>query len=836
MAAFTQDLGYAFRQLRKSPVFALTAIVTLSLGIGANTAIFTVFNQVLLRMLPVEKPSELVQLKSIGSDSGRILSFGGPSNLYFSNPMFRDLLNRNTVFSGMLANVEASTGVVWKDQSEIADTEVVSGNYFQVLGVSSALGRTLADSDDHAKNASPVVVLSDAYWKTRFSSDPGVVNKTLLINGQPFTIVGVTPPGFNSAIAGFKPKIFVPIAMESVVMPGRDDLAARRARWLNIVGRLKPGVSVDAAQAQLTVIWKQLRTEELKAIPNATPTFAERFVAKSSLMLVNNAKGFSPLRDQLEAPLKILMGMVLLLAAMTCMNLTTLLLVRGAARGREFAVRYALGASRRDVMRQLMVEGLLLGAIGGALGLALAPATAELLWRRVTAATGEVAFSTRPDPWVLSFNILLSLGISVLFSLAPALQLMKPDMTEGLRQKAASNLGAAQRFRTLAIGMQIGLSILLLSGAGLFVRTLHQLKSQATGMATDHLVEFSVDPTISGFRTTDLGSVHERIRASLSRLPGVVSATGTTDPVLSGNQWSTSVAVEGYNPPPDADTSMELSNIMPGYFSTLKIPLLAGRPITEADHEGSALVAVVNRSFAIKFFGNADKAIGHFLTTGGAKAKLDTQIVGVVGDTKHDGLRAGIIPILYEAYAQNAAKWNSLEFYTRTTQDPKLAESMVRAAVHSVDPKLVPDGILTMEEQIDTNVSNERMIALLAACFAIIALVTTAVGLYGVLAYATAQRTQEIGIRMALGAQRWGVVRVVLGGMAKVAGIAIVIAIPVAIALSRLLKSQLFEVSPTDPLALTSCVAITAAMVLLAAAIPARRAASVEPMQALRTE
>jgi putative ABC transport system permease protein len=836
MTGLTQDLRYALRQLRKAPVFALTAILTLALGIGANTAIFTVFNQVLLRMLPVQKPQELVQLQSIGSNTGRISIFGGDPAMYFSNPMYRDLQSKNTVFSGMIANVEASVGLVWKGQGELADTEMVSGNYFQVLGVQAALGRTLLDSDDRVKNGSPVVVLSNAYWKTRFASSPDVVNQTVLINGHPFTIVGVAAPGFSSVIGGFKPKIFVPITMQTQITPADDSLDNRRSSWLNIIARLKPGISVAVAQSQITGLWKSLRAEELTAISHMSPKFQERFVTKSSIILLDDSKGFSPLRDDLKTPLMILMGMVLLLAAMTCMNLISLLLVRGAARGKEFAVRYALGAARSQIVRQMLVEGVLLGVIGGVIGLAVAPAAAELLVRRVTDATGEVAFSTRPDAWVLGFNLLLSLGISVLFSMAPALQMMKPDMTEGLRQKTATMLGGAQRFRTVAIGMQIGLSILLLSGAGLFIRTLHQLRGQSMGMATDHLVEFGLDPSMAGFQSNDWLAVHDRVRAALVALPGVTTAAATTDPVLAGNQSISSISVEGYTPLPDNNPDVELSMITPGFFNALQIPLRAGRTITEQDRDGTPRVAVVNQSFAVKYFGSVNKAVGHFIARGDATAKLDTLVVGVIADAKHKSVRDGMEPIVYEAYAQTAKHLNGLEFYVRTTQDPELAENMIRTAIHGVDPKLVPDTMKTMDEQIDSNVSSERMIALLAACFAMIALLTTAVGLYGVLAYATEQRTHEIGIRMALGAQRFGVVKLILGGMAKVAGVAILIALPVSVALSHFLRSQLFGISPFDPITLIACVMVTAGMVAVASAIPARRAASVEPMQALRTE
>jgi len=835
MNGLTQDIWYALRQLRKAPVFALTAVITLALGIGANTAIFTVFNQVLLRMLPVEKPQELVQVTFRGADTGHLLVFGGDSDMYFSNPMYRDLASRNTVFTGVLADTEASAGVVWKDQGEVADAEIVSGNYFQVLGVPAAIGRTLLPSDDVVKNGSPVVVLSYDYWKTRFAASPDVIDKTLLVNGQPFTIVGVAAPNFSSVINGFKPKIFAPISMQPAVSPGRDDLAQRRSRWLNIVARLKPGISAATAQAQMTVLWKQLRADELTAIEHPTSRFVDHFVAQSSIVLLDNSKGFSPLRDAVKTPLLILMGMVFLLAVMTCTNLTNLLLVRGAARGKEFAVRYALGATRVQILRQLLVEGLLLGAIGGLLGLAVAPAAAGVLVQQIAGATGTAPLTTRPDAWVLGFTLLLSLLISMLFSLAPALQMMKPDMTDGLRQKSGTNLGAAQTLRMTAVGLQIGLSVLLLAGAGLFVRTLHQLRMQSTGMATDHLVEFSLDPSMSGYQSTNMLSVHDRVRESLARLPGVTSVSATTDPVLSGNEWDTSVAVEGYTPPPETGSSTEIAMVTPDYFSTLQIPLLTGKMFAEGDHDGSAKVAIVNNKFAVQFFGSADKAVGHYLGTGG-EGKPDTQIIGVVSDTKHKGLREAMIPILYEPYAQNAKHWNSLEYYVRTTQSPEQAESMVRSAVHQVDPKLVPDGIQTMDEQIDAVVSNERMIAMLAACFAMIALLTTAVGLYGVLAYATEQRTHEIGIRMALGAQRASVVRLVVSNMAKVAVVAVLVALPVSVALSRLLSSELFEVSPFDPLTLCVCAIVTMGMVAIAAAVPARRAASVEPMQALRTE
>jgi len=835
MTGWMQDVRYAVRQLLKAPGFTLTAVATLALGIGANTAIFTVFNQVLLRTLPVEKPGELVRLSFIGSDMGHVSAFGGTDLDFLSYPMYRDLRDRNTVFSGLIADDETQVGAVWKSQPELLSAEIVSGNYFDVLGVKPAAGRLLLSSDDVVKEGSPVVVLSYDYWKTRFDSSRDVVNQTLLINGHPFTIVGVAAQGFSSAINGYTPKIFVPLTMKLQVIAGRDDLDDHRSRWLNVVGRLKPSMNATTATAAMTTLWRSLRADELSAKPMGSAQFRERFVAKSSMVLTDDARGFSPLRDSLRTPLMILMGMVLLLAAMTCVNLTSLLLVRAAARGREFAVRYAMGAGRARILRQLLIEGLLLGTMGGGLGLVLAPLAATVLVRGISG-DGDLPFSVRPEGAVLWFNLLLSVGISLLFSMAPALQMMKPDLNEALRQQSASTLGAAQRFRRTAIAVQIGLSVLLLSGAGLFVRTLHNLRAQDMGMSTDHLVEFGVSPTMAGYAQKDAPALQDRVRSVLAALPGVRTVGATNDPVLTGNDNQSNITIEGYAAKPDEDLDVETPWVTPNYFAALGIPVIVGRDLTEADTASAQKVALVNKSFAVKFFGSPQKALGHSIGSGGgSNVKLDTQIVGVVGDAKQHGVREGVVKTLYRPFVQDP-RANNLMFYVRTEQAPSLVENAIRAALHGIDPKLVVDSMRTMDEQIDQSVSNERMMALLAMSFALVALLTTAVGLYGVLAYATAQRTKEIGIRMALGAQRSAVVRLVLMEMAKVAAIGIVMALPVAVLLARWLRSELFEVQPFDPLTMIGCVVVTVAMVLLAAALPARRAASVEPTKALRAE
>jgi predicted permease len=451
----------------------------------------------------------------------------------------------------------------------------------------------------------------------------------------------VAAQGFGSAINGYKPRVFLPVTMKAQVTPGVDDIADPRSTWLNIVGRLKPGVSAATAQAAMTPLWKSLRAEELSKITAGSASFREKFVAKSSMVLIDNAKGFSPLRDDLRTPLMILMGMVLLLAAMTCVNLTSLLLVRAAARAREISVRYALGAARGRILRQMLIEGLLLGTLGGGLGLALAPMAASFLVRLISGASADAPISTSPGGTVLWFNIALSVGVSLLFSLAPALQMMKPSLTESLRQQSASTLGGAQRFRRTAIVIQICLSVLLLSGAGLFLRTLHNLKAQEMGFATDHLLGFAIDPTLAGYAPKDSLVVQNRVREALAGLPGVRAVGGTTDPVLQGDQSISGMLVEGYPTPAEESESVESPEITPGYFTTMGISLVAGRDFTEADGQSTQKVGIVNQSFAQKYFGSPQKALGHYA---GRHRKMDIQIVGVVSDSKHRNVREGAIP------------------------------------------------------------------------------------------------------------------------------------------------------------------------------------------------
>jgi len=837
MRAILHDLRYAARQLLKSPGFAIVAVLTLALGIGANTAIFALLDQALLRSLPVGHPEQLVRLRYVGSNTGRINAFGGDSHDYFSYPMYRDLRDRNQVFSGVLANDEVQVGVQWNNQSDLAFGELVSGNYFDVLGVRPAMGRLLLPSDDAAQNSNLVVVLSFNYWKSNFGSDPRVIDQALYINGHPFTIVGVAEPRFHSAIAGYTPKVFVPIVTKAIVIPGLNDLEDRRSSWANVVARLKPGVSREQAEAAMTPLWRSIRASELPEIKNKTDLFAKHFVVESKLELLDESRGFSPLRDQIQTPLLIVMAMVGLVVLMACVNVSSLLLVRAAARVREMSIRYAMGAGRGQIIRQLLVEGLLLGVVGGAVGLLFAPLVSAFLVQRIAGdAASEMPFSSHLDVRILLFNFGLAFLVSVLFSLAPSLRFLHPDLVNSLKQQTTTGSGGHLRFRRVSVGVQVGLSLLLLIGAELFVQTLHNLKSLDVGFATDHLLTFGIEATMAGYDPKQSIPVQKHLLEVLAAQPGVRSVVGTDDPELAGNDEMSNVSFSGHPAKPDEDIHAETPSVTPGYFSTMNIPLLAGRSFTEQDVAGKAKVGIINANLARRIFGDPKNAVGQLMAIGSsAEGKFDIEIIGVVGDSKHRNMRREIEPTLYRPFFQDHP-FGFMQYYVRTWQAPETAEMTMRRGVQQVDSKLVVDTMRTMDEQIADNISTDRLVALLAVSFGVLATLLAAIGLYGVLAYATAQRTREIGIRMALGAKRGEVVRMVLRDVVWLAGVSLAVTLPVAILLSRLIRSQLYGVSPADPFILAVGTLAVALVALIAALLPARRAASVEPMQALRME
>lgn len=843
MNALLNDLRYALRQLRKSPGFTITVIITLALGIGANAAVFTLFDQVLLRMLPVEKPKELVSLEWSGGFSGSMSSFGRMSEGhigYFSYPMYKDLRDQNQVFQGILAADKAQVGISWHNQAESKDAEIVSGNYFQLLGLKPALGRLFTPRDETTKNANPVAVLSYDYWRTRFGGSRDIVGQTILINGHSFEVVGVAPAHFDSAIGGYKPGVFVPVTMVEYVIPWRaplDDLNNHQAVWLTAVARLKPGINPAQAQAALAPLWHSLRTYEFSLYKSKTERFRKNFIDNSHLRLLDDSKGFNPNRIDLQRPLIILMCMAGLLVAMCAINVATLLLLRASSRAREMSMRYALGARRNRIISQLLVEGGILGVAGAAAGLALAPVVARILVRIMTSADpGSEPYSTAIDGRVLFFTMGVSALASLLFSFAPALHFIGPDLANSLRQNAGTASKNSQRFRKIAVGVQIALSVLLLGGAGLFVRTLDNLRQQQVGFEVSHLVTFRLDPTNSGYGEDRTPQIIQSALDTLSTIPGVGQAAATTDPELDGDTETSNFSVQGYKPSEEESTNYEEPRITPGYFAALRQPLLAGREFTIADAKGQPSVAVVNMAFVKKYFGTPQNAIGRQIAEGGGNdVKYDITIVGVAGDIRHTDLRTPLGPAVYQPYSQMKHP-TGVVMYLRTTRSPETVEPAIRQAIHQLDSTLVVDGLRTMEEQVDRSASDERALAFLAIGFAVLALLLAAVGLYGVLAYSTEQRTREIGVRLALGSPRSTIILLVVNEMALIAAIATAVALPSVVALARLFRSQLFGVTTFDPFTLCGAIIVTLCMLLLAAALPARRAAAVEPMQALRTE
>jgi putative ABC transport system permease protein len=525
------------------------------------------------------------------------------------------------------------------------------------------------------------------------------------------------------------------------------------------------------------------------------------------------------------------------LVVLCAINVATLLLLRAANRAREMSMRYALGAKRSRIVGQLFVEGGLLGLAGAAGGLALPPLVATTLVRLMTNADpGSEPYSTSLDLRVLFFTLAVSLAATLLFSIAPVLHYLRPDLANTLRQNTGTASKSSQRFRKFAVGAQIALSVLLLAGAGLFVRTIDNLRRQPVGFDPSRLVKFSLDPANSGYSGDRTYPVVIDALAAVSRIPGVVSAAATTDPELSGDNGTSNFSIQGYKAAEEENMDFERPSVTPGYFATLRQPLLAGREFTAADTRGQPNVAIVNLAFVRRFFGSPQNALGHLLAHGaGDDIKYDLTIVGVVGDIRHVDVRTPLGPAVYLPYLQQARP-GSVDVYVQTTQPPQTAEGAVRAAMRQFNSALVVDGLRTMDDQIDRTMNNERALAVLALAFAALALIMAAVGLYGVLAYSTEQRTREIGVRLALGAPRASVVALVVREMVVIAVIATGVALPCTIALARLFASQLYGVTAFDPLALAGAVLLTTLMILFAGALPARRAASVEPVQALRAE
>jgi predicted permease len=834
MGHLLNDIRYAFRTFRKSPVFVAVAVLSLALGIGANTAIFTLVDQVLLRLLPVKDPQQLVLLWERGSHYG---SNNGPNKL--SYPMYEDFRDKNEVFSGMFCRNDITFSVNYEGKTEVVTGETVSGTYFPVLGVGAALGRVFNASDDASQGGEPYAVLSYRYWVSRFARDPKVIGKKLVLNGYPFTVVGVSQAGFDGTDPTRSPQIRVPVMMKlQVDQLGFYDLKNRRNRWVNTYGRLKPGVTAEKAKASLQPLLHQMLNMEVqdKAFSHAAPETKQAFL-RMWLDLIPASKGRSYLRDQFSNSLLVLMAIVGLVLLIACANVANLLIARATARQKEIAVRLALGASRGQIISQLLVESLMLSLAGGAAGLLLAVWIDDTLVSFLPSVSNTLTISATPDWRILGFTLGISLLTGVIFGLIPALQATRPNLAPTLKDEVGAITSTASiGLRKALVVAQVTLSLLLLIGAGLFIRSLKNLKTLDPGFKTHNLLTFSIDPPLNGYKPERSREILRQIYESLNALPGVEAASMAIMPVMEGDEWDSSTTVDSFQAKPNEGLDPHMNFVSPGYFKTMNVPILQGREFLPSDQGKTApKVGMINERFAKKYFPGG-LAVGHRVGMGSDPGtKLDIEIVGVFSDMKYEGMREEIPIELVRPYEQ-------LEFtlgvwvYIRTARDPEQMFSAARRSVQQIDPTLPVVDMKTLEKQVDNSLVTERLVATLSSAFGVLATMLASIGLYGVMAYTVARRTREIGIRMALGAATGSVVWLVMKEVLILVSVGIVLGLGASWGLTRYVQKQLYGIQPND---LTTVILATigiACVALAAGYVPARRATQVDPIRALRWE
>src|SRR5579872_4675161 len=835
MNTLVQDVRYGLRMLAKSPAFTAIAVLTLAMGIGANTAIFSFTDQVLLRTLPVPHPEQLVVLQSPGPNPGRTWS-DGDGAASFSYPMYKDLRDRSSAFSGLLACFPVDVNVSGRGATQNAHGELVTGNFFETLEVQAALGRVFMASDETAPGANPVVVLSYGYWSRHFGSDPSILNQSLIVNGTPLTVVGVARAGFDGVQVGAMPDIFIPMTMKEKVSPNDQlTLADRNDHWVAILGRLKPGMTRVRAQASLQPVYAPILESDAKLL-KLSGARLKQFLAKP-LQVNEGAQGRQILQKDAKQPLLILMSMVGLVLLIACANLASLLIARGEARQREIAVRLALGAGRWRLVRQLLTESLLIGAAGGAAGLAVASWCSNAIAGAIPQDVGMAGVQGGIDLRVLWFAVALTVATSVLFGLAPALRATRVNLQTTLKDQGSSvSEGRSNvRLRKVLIVAQVALTAVLLAGAGLLAQTLTNLEHANLGVRTENVLQFSVEPDLNGDKPAQTLALGQQARQAIAALPGVRSVTISEEEVFANDDNSSNITPEGYTVRPDEDTNVFWAYISPNYFSTMGIPLAAGREFTDADTTTSQKVIIINQALARRFFAGRNPIGLHIARGAGSSVHPDMEIVGVVADSKWDGPRAKIVPFMYQPYTQDP-ELGTLVFYVRTERDPAQMAATLHATMERLDANLPVNNMRTLTAQIGDEMFNDRLVAVLSMSLALLAALLAALGLYGVLSYVVARRTREIGIRMALGGQRADILRLVLGQGAQLTAIGGVTGIVAALALARLMSSLLFGVRRSEPLTFVAVAVLLAIVSGAACYIPARRAVRVDPIVALRYE
>jgi predicted permease len=831
-----RNLTLAFRTLRATPFVTAVAVLSLALGIGANAAIYSLVDQMLLRPLPVREPERLVNLGAPGPKPGSTTcNQAGDCEAVFTYPMFRDLERRQTTLSHLAAHRIIGMNLAFEGQTLNGEGMLVSGSYFPALGVAPALGRLLGPDDDRNIGGHFVAVLSHSYWETHLGADPRVVGKSIVVNGNPMTVVGVAPRGFEGTTLGERPRVYVPITMRAQLTPGFDGFENRRDYWIYLFARLKPGVTPEAAQRQLEAAYRPILADvEAPLQDGMSAETMRRFLART-VTVDPGARGQSSIHGETRTPLTLLFAITAMVLLIACANIANLLLARGAARAGEMAVRQSLGAGRRRLITQLLTEAVVLAAVGGVASLIVAQWTLTGIASMLPSDAAET-FRFKLDLGVLGFTALAALVTGVAFGLFPAIHGTRPDLIGVIRAGAGQIAGGARtaaRFRSALVTAQIALSMMLLVSAGLFIRSLRNVTREQLGVTVDRVVTFAVSPVRNGYKPPQSRELFARLRQELGALPGVTGVATARVPMLAGNNWGNDVSVQGFERGPDTDAGASFNAVSPGYLRTVGVALVAGREFTEADRLGAPKVAIVNEAFARKF-GLGRDAVGKRMARADTSV-LDIEIVGLMPDTKYSEVKQEPPPLFMTPVLQDSVV-GGVTLYVRTTGAPEQLLRAIPGVVKRLDPNLPVEELKTMPQQIRENTFLDRMISTLSASFAAVATLLAAVGLYGVLAYTVAQRTREIGVRMALGADATRVRALVLRQVGVMLAVGSAVGVVAALGLGQAAASLLWGMTARDPLAIGGAVAVLALVAAGAGWIPARRAAQVEPMRALRYE
>ncbi|HET9177655.1 MAG TPA: ABC transporter permease [Terriglobia bacterium] len=828
-----QDVRYGLRQLRRNPGFTIVAVLTLALGIGANTAIFSLLNAVMLRQLPVQNPGQLVLLGT-GHARGSTSTFAYTS--IYSYPFYLGLRQKNQVFSETSAVLslffEHMHGKVGESANlEPVNVQLVSGTYFSMLGVSPIMGRMFSRADDEPEGGHPIAIASYSWWNRRFSRDPSIVGKTITFRSTVYTIIGVTPPEFFGTEVGESPDLWIPLSMEKQVSPGWNGLDDKWFESLYILGRLKPGVSAAQAEANVNLLARQIWQGFAGSV--LTKDQQQR-LERAHIPLTPMARGLSHLRLDFSLPLQVLMVVVGLVLLIACVNIANLLLARAATRQREIAVRMAIGAGRRRLVRQMLTESLMVALAGGIVGILFATWASAALLAMVSTGQSPLPLSVSPDARVFAFTFVVSCLTALLFGTVPALRATRIDLTPALKEArgGAPAAGRGRLAKSLVVS-QVALSLVLLIGAGLFLRTLIKLGSVNTGFDKDNVLLFAIDPAAVGYKEdSHLVSLYQQIEQKVSAEPGVRGASISFFTFNQG-EWSTDVVVQGHAPQTH-QPNVEHNVVGPDYFAAMGIPLLVGRVLGPQDTATSPKVAVINETMAKIYFAGSSPIGRRFGIGDEQKDSGNIEVVGVVGDAKYVSLDEKPEPAAYYPYTQNTGYYH--DFEVRYTGAPSAIIAEVRRAVGEVDRSLPITYQSTLVEQVGQSVASQALVARLSAFFGLLAVFLACIGIYGLMSYAVTRRTNEIGIRMAMGAGRSNVLWMVMRESLILVGIGLLVGLPISLAAGRLVSTMLFGLSSSDPLSMAAAAILLMMFAMLAGYLPARRAAKVDPMVALRYE